>query len=473
MNIPPAVVAALHASAPTLLRGLLPPPLGLIAAAAVTPLLSAFLPPGEAPAARTGDGRAVLSNDQIMRVVAERADDPAFRDTLQTAEVELRKVEAQLPFRFEELAQRDRSDARKLAVDSGLAPLIFEVGKTVLWNDRILAYIMVGGGLLLLVISGFFRIQIDPILSNAIFTIVGVVIGRQSSRADQVASWLFGSSNTSQNKDRTIQDAVAQLGGVLGRGVGPLRLPPPVMEPAAPPAPLAPSPGPAAPVVASPGAAGMSPEQFAELIRPHNRFPGSVMWALTRDGISTDGGTAHRTVGEPETIRHIWRDYGPLIVGAAQKWGVPVEVIAAVCAVESGGNPLAHRTEPDGRMSRGLMQTLTDTASDMRGAPVQVDELNEPALSLDLGTAYIAFQRKKTGLDPILVAAAYNAGGIRHASSPRNPWRLVCYPAETGKHCTDFSRWFGDAMRESRSARWTEDGKTPSFAVAFAASAVS
>ena len=472
MDIPPVVASVLKVAAPTLLKGLLPPPFGLIASAAVTPWLAQFLPDGEAPAAQLPNGRAALSNEQIVQIVAKHESDPNLREVLQKAELELKRIEAELPFKFEQLAQLDRSDARKSALDTGLAPAIFEVGKTILWNDRVLAYIMTGGGLGLLVASGFFRIQIDPILSNAIFTIIGVVIGRQASRADQVSGFYFGSSSSSQSKDQTIKDALQGLAEPLGKGVGPVAAPPVVVVPPAPPALPAALPGrPARPVAPTRGVAGLSPVQLAALARPHNRFPGSVVWRLTADGIST-GGAAHRTVGEPETVREIWREYGPLILSAGKKWNVPVELIVATVATESHGDPNAHRVEPDRRESGGLMQTLTDTAGDMLGRPVDVKELFDPALSLDAGTAYIAHQRPKTGLDPILVAAAYNAGGIRQAQSPRNPWRLVCWPAETGKHCTEFARWFGDAMRESRVAGWADEGEAPSFATAFTGEAM-
>ena len=60
--------------------------------------------------------------------------------------------------------------------------------------------------------------------------------------------------------------------------------------------------------------------------------------------------------------------------------------------------------------------------------------------SIDIGTAVIKQRWKKTGDDPILVAAAYNAGGIY--KSQLNPWHLHT----TGDHLDRAARWYGDAL---------------------------
>jgi hypothetical protein len=48
-------------------------------------------------------------------------------------------------------------------------------------------------------------------------------------------------------------------------------------------------------------------------------------------------------------------------------------------------------------------------------------------------------------MDPVLVAAAYNAGSLRKETATANPWRLRCYPLNTGKHISRFVEWYGDA----------------------------
>ncbi len=471
MELPKIVKDVLRSSAPTLLAGLaLPPPLGLIASAAATTFLLKYLPLDETPAATDNQGNPVLTPEQVARIVAERPNMPQLQRDLRLAEIEAKRVEAQLPLKFEELARKDRADARAMVTASPLAPMVFDVAKTTLFNDRILSYLMLGGGLVLLLATGFFQITLDPIVSNAIFTLIGVVLGRQASRADQVASFLFGSTNSSRAKDETLSTALRTVGEAVSR---PASLPPTQPAPEPPSGAASPIGGagvPAtrlrSPVMIKTGLAGLPLADLAKLIRPHARFPGSVQWALTPDGISVDGGQVARTVGQPETVRRIWRDYGELILAAARARSVPLELIVATIAAESHGRPDAYRQEPDKRESSGLMQTLLGTAGEVLGYPVTVEELRDPATSIAAGTGYIAQQRKITQFDPPLVAAAYNAGRIRLADYPGNPWKLHCHPPETGKHVTEFVRWFGDAIRECREADWPEGDAECSFALA-------
>jgi hypothetical protein len=65
--------------------------------------------------------------------------------------------------------------------------------------------------------------------------------------------------------------------------------------------------------------------------------------------------------------------------------------------------------------------------------------LYEPDISVMIGAAAIARRRSRTGDDPILVSAAYNAGGVY--KSPKNPWCLRSY----GDHLDRAAKWYGDA----------------------------
>ena len=76
--------------------------------------------------------------------------------------------------------------------------------------------------------------------------------------------------------------------------------------------------------------------------------------------------------------------------------------------------------------------------------------LYDGALATDIGAAYIAFQSEvpfatPTGGDPILVAAAYNAGSLKPSGT--NNWGLVSH----GDHLDRASKWFGDACAVLRS----------------------
>ena len=65
--------------------------------------------------------------------------------------------------------------------------------------------------------------------------------------------------------------------------------------------------------------------------------------------------------------------------------------------------------------------------------------LYEPDISVMIGAAIIAQRRNRTGDDPILVSAAYNAGGVYKSS--KNAWCLRTY----GDHLDRAAKWYGDA----------------------------
>jgi soluble lytic murein transglycosylase-like protein len=100
---------------------------------------------------------------------------------------------------------------------------------------------------------------------------------------------------------------------------------------------------------------------------------------------------------------------------AAERYTVPVEVIKAVIAQESGFKAAAYRSEPRiGDASRGLMQVLERTARGL-GMTGPVEQLYTPAINIDLGTRLLAQNIKAarpTHGSTILEVAlsAYNAG---------------------------------------------------------------
>lgn len=178
-------------------------------------------------------------------------------------------------------------------------------------------------------------------------------------------------------------------------------------------------------------------------------FPGGIGWRTTKDGVLIEGDPEPvGTVGAPNTVRRIWRDFGPIILKASADIGVPAELIVATIATESRGNPDAARTEPDGRKSVGLMQTLLGTAAEVMGREVSEDELRDPAISIEAGARYMLRQRPRTEFEPPLVAAAYNAGSIRE--NPGNRWHLHCTP----EHVDRFVKFYNDAVRVAKEDGW-------------------
>lgn len=99
----------------------------------------------------------------------------------------------------------------------------------------------------------------------------------------------------------------------------------------------------------------------------------------------------------------------PLAQAEGQAQGVDPRLIMAVVAQESRFNPRATRTEPDGRVSYGLMQLLLETARGLNGF-ARPEDLYDPALNIRLGTRYLAYQLRRYGGDPAAAVAAYNAG---------------------------------------------------------------
>jgi hypothetical protein len=205
---------------------------------------------------------------------------------------------------------------------------------------------------------------------------------------------------------------------------------------------------------------------LAELTKPHRHFPSAASWQLTPGGIGIDGAPAQGTLGEPTTVRRIWKSFGPLCAASAAQWGVPVELIIATIATESDGNPNARRFEPSkGEASAGLMQTLVSAAREVTGRKsLTENDLFDPRTSIDAGTAHISSRRSQSHYDPPLVAAAYNAGSLQPEDAPANRWKLRCFPRNTGKHIDRFIGFFNDAMRVSAADGWSQPTGCPSFA---------
>lgn len=105
-----------------------------------------------------------------------------------------------------------------------------------------------------------------------------------------------------------------------------------------------------------------------------------------------------------------------LVNDIASRLGISVELVKAVIAAESGGNPKAYRNEPKiGDASRGLMQVLYRTAQQMgyTGAP---EGLFDPSTSVEFGARYLRYQLLRYAGDTASAVAAYNAGAAYRKS---------------------------------------------------------
>jgi Transglycosylase SLT domain len=186
----------------------------------------------------------------------------------------------------------------------------------------------------------------------------------------------------------------------------------------------------------------------------YHAFKDSVRWRLTANGVDIEGSGVERSAGAPVTARRVWKHHAEAINRVARRWQVPCALIVATVCTESAARPDAVRKEPGytsdeetpHKISAGLMQTLISTARDTLRISLDRAWLLEPENSLNAGTGYIAQQSNITGLDPPLVAAAYNAGKLAHQTGAQNRWKLRQFPIGTGKHCDRFVRFFNDTL---------------------------
>ena len=217
----------------------------------------------------------------------------------------------------------------------------------------------------------------------------------------------------------------------------------------------------------------------------HSLFGGDE-WAYDQGGLYTKRANGNlkvwRTPGAPVTVQEVLGQLDAPITRASAKYGVSKELIVMTIATETGALRRVGFTGPDsfrweqgytvnatgddtldgrekGDYSAGPMQVLSDTARWMnneydlgydnatdftffKNKPNPKTEhigLFDVERCIDVGTAYIRHNMTRTGDDPLLVAAAYNAGGLYPSSA--NHWRIRSY----GNHLDRAAEWYGDA----------------------------
>jgi len=211
----------------------------------------------------------------------------------------------------------------------------------------------------------------------------------------------------------------------------------------------------------------------------HSNFGGQE-WRYDARGVyiraHANGNEPLRTRGEPITCRKIMDLCGECIIAASIKYEVPMALILMTIATETAflrkygfTGPLTFRWERHvqvndvspptrGDYSAGPMQTLATTARwvirtrnlsydpfevappyHQQPEPPEQHPLYDYAVNIDIGAAEIFQRWSRTGDDPILVAAAFNAGGLYESSG--NTWRLRC----SGDHLDRAAEWYGDA----------------------------
>lgn len=209
----------------------------------------------------------------------------------------------------------------------------------------------------------------------------------------------------------------------------------------------------------------LAPENLARLQEPHGHFPDGCQWRVTPSGVAIgDAGVAASAAEDRSLVARVLERFRTPILAAIGAHPVPIENVLACICTESSGNPspplrLEPGCDPDdpsrtpSRCSHGLMQTLLSTAREVLHDPaLPLEALARPEVSILAGTAYMAQQAWMTRDDPPLVAAAYNAGSLRHDPSAQNRWRLVQYPIGTSRHVDRFVTFVNAAMPLMESA---------------------
>lgn len=203
-------------------------------------------------------------------------------------------------------------------------------------------------------------------------------------------------------------------------------------------------------------------------------WQGGRRWRLTPDGVETRNPSGPpwrpRTGGEPVSVAVLMADYGDAFVAAARAFGIGVDVLVALACVEAavlddgiGRDPRSVRRETGyesdertpNRVSYGLMQPLLSTARGvaheigLAKADLGPEELYDPQVSLMVAAAYLRSRWNRHGGDPVLMQAAYNAGGVYPGDTP---FGLRTYsPGRTDKFLA-FLNDFYAAMAEGRVA---------------------
>ncbi len=121
-------------------------------------------------------------------------------------------------------------------------------------------------------------------------------------------------------------------------------------------------------------------------------------------------------------VRKVAPSYRDIIRRAATTYMIPAPLIAAVIKCESNWQAHAHSRAG----ARGLMQVLPRTAAGE--FQVEPGHLWDPAVNIQVGTAYLRILADRYGGNPATVIAAYNAGPGRVESGrpiPRETRRYV------------------------------------------------
>lgn len=181
----------------------------------------------------------------------------------------------------------------------------------------------------------------------------------------------------------------------------------------------------------------ISSQSGVRVLRPHLKLTSSgkqPLWPQKPDGTREnpppdlvaalsrviDSDTPSRRF--EQSLGRVWGEHRESIEAAAQRYGLPKELILAVIVVESAGRRDA--VSPKG--AQGLMQLMPETAARFR-----VDNAFDPVRNIEGGSALLSELSHLYRGDVELILAAYNAGEgavARYQGIPPYPETLAYIP---------------------------------------------
>ncbi|MEM7509101.1 MAG: lytic transglycosylase domain-containing protein [Pseudomonadota bacterium] len=145
----------------------------------------------------------------------------------------------------------------------------------------------------------------------------------------------------------------------------------------------------------------VSSEWFWQQISPAATGEGTTRWQRAVRVVESAQARGKPVFNAAARVKRILGRWGPILKREAEARKVPLPLLAAVIAVESGGNPGA--ISPKG--AGGLMQLMPQTARRFG-----VNNSLAPAQNVRGGARYLRWLLDHFGGDAVLALAGYNAG---------------------------------------------------------------
>lgn len=212
------------------------------------------------------------------------------------------------------------------------------------------------------------------------------------------------------------------------------------------------------------------------------KFPGGLRWRMTPEGVELEGrGFLAYSAKMLEATSAFFAQSADALAFASKEWEVPVELLTACAMTQSQGDPAKKFVwRSFGYFGdSSTPQLIAAGACRMRVSDVQslmCDKTLDRFWLADVGNALRAaaamirsnYRCVEMSWDPVIVACAFNAGGLYEEKSPDNIWRLrqramlfgypavASEPAPDPNYAGEFSQYFAAAWALVKAGRLGE-----------------